>query len=185
MKAGSPAAARRYARALLDVALAGGSAELLRRELDELRALLDGQRELAGLLIHPALAVQRKQKLVAALLQGRVSPLAQRLLELLVERNRIALLPGIAQGFTALWNAHRKVLAAEAVSAVPLDASQQAALAGAIEKARGVKTEVISRVDPGLLGGIRLQLGGLVYDGSVRTRLRALRERLTAGASHA
>jgi F-type H+-transporting ATPase subunit delta len=178
MKTLSLALARRYARALLDVAHEHSDPARVREELRELRRLLEQQRELAEALAHPALAAEKKRGLLQGAFGGRLAPPVLRLLELLVERRRSALLPAIEQAYAELFNARRGVAAAEAVSARALEAPEREALKTALERASGLGIELEERVDPALLGGLLVRLGGRSYDGSVRQRLHALRERL-------
>jgi len=70
----------------------------------------------------------------------------------------------------------------KAVSAVPLAEAQRAALAQALGSAVGRNVELEARVDPAVLGGVRVTVGGRTYDGTVRSRLAALRERLVSGS---
>jgi F-type H+-transporting ATPase subunit delta len=74
------------------------------------------------------------------------------------------------------------VTAAEAVSAVELPPPQTTALASALGKVAGGEVELRSRVDPQVLGGLVVRMGGKTYDGSVRGRLAALRETLQGRA---
>ena len=181
MKRQSLAAARRYARALLDVAQDQANPAAVREELRALRRLLEQHAELAEALAHPALAAEKKRGVLGAAFANKLSGPVMRLLELLVERGRLGLLPAIESAYAALFNAQRGVAAAEAVSAVPLDAQDRHALKTALERASGLEIELATREDPALLGGLLVRVGGRSYDGSVRERLRALRERLRAG----
>jgi F-type H+-transporting ATPase subunit delta len=108
-----------------------------------------------------------------------VSPLVKRLIELLSTRDRLALLAAVAEAYAQLANAALGVVAAEAVSAVPLAAEQKQALESAL-KGDAASVELVERVDPALVGGLVVSAFGRTYDGSVRTRLNALRRRLAA-----
>ena len=183
MTAGSPATARRYARALLDVAVEKGVAEPLRAELAQMVAAISSHDALRSLLANPALSAERKRKLVAAVAgQARVSELLTRLLTIMGERDRLDLLPMVASSYTKMWNAHRGVVAAEAVSAVPLDETQTRAVSAALGTATGRQIDLQARVDPRLLGGMLVKMEGRTYDGSVRARLVALRRTLAGTA---
>jgi F-type H+-transporting ATPase subunit delta len=175
---GADGAPRRYARALLDVAVKSGDAGALRTELDEAVRIFKSSRELQQAVEHPALPLAKKKKLLAALFAGRGSTLLLKLLDLLVERRRLALLPDLARTYASLWNAHRGVLAAEAVSAAPLSRDQEDALQKALRGLTGKDVELSARVDPALLGGLLVNMDGRTYDGSVKTRLVSLREHL-------
>ena len=180
MKKVSLAAARRYARALLDVAQQSDPAAV-REELRAVRALLEQHSELAEALAHPALPAAKKRSVLRAALELKLSAPVLRLLELLVERGRLGLLGAIEGAYGALFNAQRGVATAEAVSAAPLGAEERRALTAALERASGLRIELEAREDPALLGGLLVRMGGRSYDGSVRGRLRALRERLGGG----
>jgi F-type H+-transporting ATPase subunit delta len=175
-------AARRYARALFDVTREGGDPAAVRGELDTVAALLAANRPLRSLLANPAVPSRVKKKLLAGLRKRLAwSDVVHRLLEMLVERGRSGMLPALSQAYTRLWNDSRGVVAAEAVSATALDATQQKALGLAIREVTGREPDLVNAVDPGLLGGIVLRMGGRTYDGSVRSHLRALRRQLAGG----
>jgi F-type H+-transporting ATPase subunit delta len=175
---GGEAAARRYARALLDIALAKGDTGL-REDLDLLAGLYSEHVELRSILLHPTVPADKKTAVVGALWkEKRPSELLERLVALLVERDRVELLPLIAAAYARLWNLHGGVVEAEAVSARELDEMETRAVATAVGKAVGKQVDLRRRVDPSLMGGLLLRMEGRVYDGSVRAKLRALRERL-------
>jgi F-type H+-transporting ATPase subunit delta len=176
---GSPATARRYARALLDVAVEKKAAEAVRDELQSMVALIAAHPDLAAILAHPAVSAERKRKIVGAVAKGaHASELMTRLLTIMGERDRLSLLPLVAAAYAKLWNAQRGVVAAEAVSAVALDETQARSVAAALATASGRKVDLTQRVDPRLLGGMLVNMEGRTYDGSVRARLIALRRTL-------
>lgn len=183
MRGPSRALARRYARALLEVVLENkADAQALRQELSGVADLLLGNPELARILQHPAVAVARKRKILEALwTKAHPGPLLERLVDLLVAADRLVLLPGIAEAYGELWNEHRGVVAAEALSAVALTEGQRDALAEALQKASGRAVELSTRGSPEVLGGLLVRMGGKTYDGTVRGRLQALRENLVRG----
>ena len=183
MVKGAEVVARRYARALLDVAAEKGDSGL-REELGELAALFSSSAELRTVLVHPGIPAEKKLAVVHALWRKeKPSKLLERLVALLVEKRRIELLPVIAKAYARLWNAERGIVEAEAVSAFPMEAAATHALAAAVGGALGKKIELREQVDPSLVGGLLLRMEGRVYDGSVRARLRALRERLAGTGS--
>ena len=171
------ALARRYARALLPAA--GGGALALRDEIRALGALVEGHRELRRALLDPALGTELRRRLLAAVAErAAASPLLRRLLDLLATRDRVSLLPGLTEAYGALANEANGIVSAEVVSAVPLAEAQRQSMAAAL----GGKVELRCRVDPGLVGGVLVRVGGTTYDGSVRTRLAGLRRRLASAS---
>jgi F-type H+-transporting ATPase subunit delta len=177
------AAARRYAKALLDVALTQGDPATVKAALDRLAALVRDNAELRLVFQHPAIPAEKKRAIARALGADEDSPLVGRLLDVLLDRQRGDLLADLAPAFTRAWNAQRGVVEAEVVGAMPLEEAQRQALQAAAEKATGRAVELRSAVDPGLVGGLLLRMEGRVYDGTVRARLGALRERLAGGRS--
>jgi F-type H+-transporting ATPase subunit delta len=179
---GGEAAARRYARALLDVALEKGDTAI-RQDLEDLGQLYADNAQLRAMLLHPGVPTEKKTAVIAALLKGRPAELLQRLVGLLVQRDRVELLPLVAKAYVRLWNTSKGIVAAEAVSARELDETEARAVSAAAARALGGKqVDLRRRVDASLMGGLLLRMEGRVYDGSVRSRLRALRERLAGTA---
>jgi F-type H+-transporting ATPase subunit delta len=172
--AGRPLA-RRYARALLDVARGAGEALAVRDELRALVPAITGHESLWRALVHPGVSAEAKGRALAAVAQtAGASAVVRRLFALLGARDRVALLPEVAEAYADAANAAQGVVAAEAVSAVPLSGEERRAL----EAALGGAVELRARVDPDLLGGLLVSVGGTTYDGSVRARLAALGRRL-------
>lgn len=184
MKASTTGAARRYARALLEVALAQNAAEDVRRGLQGTNALLGEHPELRRSLRHPAVAAEKKHALVEQLWKGEHA-LVRRLIVVLAGRERLDLLPELERLYSRLWNAQRGVVQAEALSVEPLSEAQRAGLAEALRRLSGREVELTARRAPEILGGVVVRMDGKVYDGSVRGRLRALRERLVGEAQGA
>ena len=178
-----PRLARRYARALLDVAGTGGQKAVLALR-DELRAFasqIGGHPRLRLALAHPALGAEQKRRVVQALAEAaKAGPLVKRLVALLGARARLPLLGDVAEAYADLANAAHGVVAAEVVSAVPLADRHKKALEAALA-AGAASVELRTQVEPALLGGLLVRVGGRTYDGSVREQLAALRRRLAAG----
>jgi F-type H+-transporting ATPase subunit delta len=177
---GAPRAlARRYARALLDVAAGQGrdATLALRDELRTLSALVSGHAELQQALRHPGLGGERRRRVLAAVAETAGSTtLVRRLVDLLAARDRLGHLPDVADAYAEAANGAHGVVSAEAASAVPLGDTQRRALAAAL----GETVELRTRVEPALVGGVLVRVGGRTYDGTVRARLSALRRRLAA-----
>lgn len=178
------ALARRYARALAFVANAEGRERAMALR-DELRAFvpqLVSHPQLRLALAHPALGAEQKRRLMLALADAaRVTPLVKRLVELLSTRDRLALLPDVAEAYAEIANAAHGVVAAEAISAVPLAAEQKQALETAL-KGDAAGIELRTEVEPALVGGLVVRAFGRTYDGSIRAHLAALRRRLAASS---
>jgi F-type H+-transporting ATPase subunit delta len=178
--------ARRYARALLDVVTAGPPSPdqgpaAVRDALERSRAVLGANPELVRALTHPTVPAPARKKVLLAVWSG-TPEVVKRLLLLLVERDRVELLPAITEAYALAWNESRGVVAVSAVSAIELDGPVKQALGEALEEATGKEVELKTRVDPSVLGGVRVTVGGRTLDGTVAAQLQALRRRLQGAA---
>ena len=176
----SRAAAMRYARALFDVALAEGQdLDQIGRELSDVVTLVSGNEGLARALTHPAIPAARKRAVVEALLsQSPVNALLSRMLLMLADRDRLALLPDLADAFRSRLMDHQQVVRAEVTTAMELPADRVSALQQGLAAATGRQVQLEVRVDPSIVGGAVTKIGSTVYDGSVTTQLAKLKRKL-------
>ena len=180
----SRAAAKRYARALFDVATAERlDLEKIADELAGADALVHGNEELKRVLANPAVPVGRKRAVIEQLLlRSPLSAVTSRLLLLLAERDRLMLLPELVEAFRSRLLEHRQIVRAEVTTAVPLPADRVTALEQGLARATGRDVQLDFRVDPSIVGGAVARIGSTVYDGTITTQLEKLRQQLvTAG----
>ena len=174
----------RYARALFDISLAEGK-DLLqtRQDLTDFAQIVAGSEPLMRALTNPAIPALRKRGVVEQLLAraGTLQPVVVKLLLLLAERDRFALLPEVAQAFDERVMDHQKVIKAEIVSAVALSADTVTELTNGLKRATGRDIQIQTRVDSTLIGGAVARIGGTVYDGSVTRQLERMRDTLAKG----
>lgn len=172
--------ARRYARALYELAAEGGAAVRVEEELSGVAERLRQQPDFARLLASPLVPVEEKKAALRAALAGVVSPLVLDFLLLLVEKQRERVLPAVAQELRRLVMAAERVADAELVLAAPLAQPELDRMAAQLEQATGRRVRLTSRVDPALIGGMVLRIGDRKIDGSLRGRLTRLRAFLAA-----
>ena len=169
--------ARRYAQAMLDIAAPGGQVDAFRDSLAKLSAGL-GAGSLRALR-DPSVPLVRRKEALRAVTEGE--PVAIRsLLLLLAERDRLALLPGIATALAELVDRRAGIAKAKITTAIALDERQQTAFVEQLERASGKKLRASFAVDPGLIGGAKVQVGDHLVDTSVRAKLDALRTQLAS-----
>jgi F-type H+-transporting ATPase subunit delta len=169
---------RRYVKALFDVAHRQELVEQVGADLNALGAVLRGTPQLARVLRAPTIAPARKRALLRSVFGGRMNELTLRFLEMIVEKRREEILADAPPDFQRLSYEMLNILPAKVTSAVPLSAEERAALAAALGRRTGKRIELQEAVDPALIGGATLRIGDTIMDGSVRGRLRRLRERL-------
>jgi len=173
--------AKRYAKALLEAAAEAGVLEQVAADMEALGPHFGGK-EVAGFFANPAIPGARKEAaLTAAAERGSASPLSASLLRLLLRRQRVGLLPEIARLFRDLVDERTGRVRAEVTAAVPLPAESLEALAARLTAATGRQVHLTARVDPAVLGGLVARVGSTLYDASLRTQLRRMREALSKG----
>ena len=172
--------ARRYARAVVEIGTAHGNLDKLGSDLRTLAAAIHTSAELITALTNPAIRRADRRRVLDGLLQ-RISaaPQTQNLVYLLLDGERLSSVEAISREVDAMIEAKAGRMSAEVTSARPLDASQLSQIINALEKLSGKKVAVTRREDPELLGGVVAKVGDTVYDGSLRTQLRTLRDELT------
>jgi F-type H+-transporting ATPase subunit delta len=174
-------AARRYADAAFEVALAADALDRWQADLDMAADIL-GRPEVEPVVDSPAVPLAQRLAVTSSLLESRLDPQALRLVRLLVERGRVAVLPRVAEEFKRQLNAHRGIVTATVTSAVPLTDGESAQIRTRVEAMAGSKVELKTQVDPALIGGLTIQVGDRLLDASVRGRLERLRTQLQSGA---
>jgi F-type H+-transporting ATPase subunit delta len=167
--------ARRYARALMPLP---GLPEIA-IDLRVLAKAMADSTELVTALTNPAIRRNDRRKVIDALLQrAGAQQLTKNLVYLLLDGERMSSLPAISRELDAMLEAKGGVVSATITSAKPLDPSQISQITAALEKLSGKQVQVTRKEDPALLGGVVAKVGDVVYDGSLRTQLRTLREEL-------
>ena len=174
------ASAARYARALFDVAIKESNPEQAEQELGAFAALLQSHADLQKALTNPAIPAANKRAVVEQLLD-RLQPSSpvRKLLLLLAERDRLELFPDMLDVYRQRLMEHMNVIQAEITTAAPLAGDQATRLQERLAKATGRTVTMTTKVDPAIIGGVVTRIGSTVYDGSVATRLAAMRQRLT------
>jgi F-type H+-transporting ATPase subunit delta len=178
------AAATRYARALFDVVLKEGDVEQAGRELSAFAALLGEHEALQRVLSNPAVPAPRKRAVIEQLL-ARVGPLTAavgKLLLMLADRDRLALVPHVAAAYRARLLDHAQVVRAEVTTAMALPADRVTALQAGLARATGRQVQLDNRVDPAIIGGAVTRIGSIVYDGSLTRQLEKMKDAISQGS---
>ena len=178
----SRAIARRYAAALFDVVRKDADVDRALGELEAIKAAITSHERLRKVLESPGVPMATKRTILEAIVRGLgdVSPQILRLIGLLGERDRLAMVADVADGFAERVMHSKKIVSAEVVTAVPLADDSRAALAAALGRAAGAHVTMTERVDPAIIGGVVAKVGSVVFDGSVTTQLARMRQKLVA-----
>lgn len=172
--------ANRYARALLDFAVADGDPRSVETQLADIVVFFNNQPALRKALVNPAVPASRRRLLLSAIL-ARVedlSPLVGRVLLVMAERGRLVLLPELLAAYRERLTEHFQMVTVQVTTALPLSSDRADALARRLAEVTGKQVSVVASVDPAIIGGVVARIGSLVYDGSVARQLALMKERL-------
>jgi ATP synthase F1 delta subunit len=173
--------ARVYAEALFDVAKQKGKLDAIGADLAQLADAVEADRDLQVFLFSPHFTSAEKVEGLKRALSG-ADPELINFLELLIEKGRMTELFRIRRELEALWKVENKRIDVTVTSAVELDPAVVAKVGEEIERQTGQTVELASRVDDEILGGIVLQVGNMVLDASIRSRLEKLRKSVAQAA---
>lgn len=174
------AVAGRYAEALYDIAVRDNAVDRIEQELKSLEVILNESEDLQKVLFHPQITADDKKELLEKVFSGKISPVMANFLALLVDRRRETFFGDITAEFVKRANEGRNTVTAGVTSAVELNDAEKAGLDKTLAKMTGKTVQVSYSVDPSLVGGVVVRIGDKIIDGSVKTRLCDMRERLKA-----
>ena len=162
----------RYAQALYDLAERGAAVAAVEADLSGLEQLRGQTPDFRRLLASPAFGHEDRAKGLLAIADAAgVTPLTRKFLGLLGANARTSALPAVAAAFKRIAAVKRGTVAAEVTTALPLTEAQAAGVAAALRQSLGKDPEIVTRVDPAILGGLRVKVGSRLFDASLRTRL--------------
>ena len=172
-------AARRYAKALLDV-LYPAKAELGLEQLQAFSTVLAQQNDARLVFENPTVSTERRKDLLnqVGAAMNLDAPILN-FLGILIDRNRLDLLKEIISTYSAALDDKLGVVQAHVTSANELSSTQQSEVAARLQAVTGKKVRMQVSVDPSLIGGLVAQVGGTIYDGSIRQQLQTFRNSLT------
>ena len=171
------ALARRYSQALFEIA-SETSLDPIDTDLRELTKLVEENKDVKNVLHHPHISLSDKKSIMGKLLGEDFNETTRHFLYLLIDRKRANLLPSIQHEFTRLADEARRVVEAKVASAIALSASQLDDLKKAIGRMTGKDVRIISEVRAELIGGLLIQIGDSVMDGTIAHALHKMREDL-------
>jgi len=178
------AAARRYARALFQIAKEDRRVSEVGGELDALASLLEENRELREALLTPLHPAKERKAVLSQISESAgVSPAVRNFYCFLIDRRRLVDFYGIREEYQRLAEEDAGLLTAIVTSASPLDERRKDRLRRALSERTGQEVQLDLQVDPSLIGGAIAEVAGVVFDGSLRAQLSHLRANLITKGS--
>jgi F-type H+-transporting ATPase subunit delta len=166
----------RYAQALFDLAVEERALEPVETDLKALAGLMRESADLRRLIISPRFTSEEKGAGLAAVAErAGFNSLTHKFLGLLAANRRTNALGNITAAFQRLAAARRGLVSAQVVTAIALTDVQTTALKSALRQALGKDPEIEARVDPAILGGVKVRVGSRLYDASLKSRLDSLK----------
>ncbi|HEY9732803.1 MAG TPA: ATP synthase F1 subunit delta [Drouetiella sp.] len=181
MKTELATVASQYADAVLELAIKDGGDALADKVLSELVAINKVTTDVPDLdliLGHPGIQSEKKRELLTSLFAKSINDLTMRLLELLLDKRRLNLLPEIERQFRQSLNNRKNIVGASLVCADKLSDSAIADIKARLTEHLGKKLELEVKVDNSLIGGVVLRLGDQVIDGSLKGKLQSIERAL-------
>jgi len=169
---------RVYARALFELAEPLGVVPEVAAEIAEVRAMLDGEPAIIQLLSARMLSFEDRDSIYVKAFQGRVSDLVFRFLRVLVRKNRFDEFPMIAGAFAQIVDDRFGTIRVEATVHASLDQATIESIKSRVRQLTSRAVELTEQIDSDMIGGIKLQIGDELIDGSVVTQLRKIKEHL-------
>lgn len=172
--------AERYAKALLDLAIANGAVEKYQEELEAVLLTYQGENGLRAFLLAPQKNLMAKKTVLIRLFRGKVEENILRFLLLLLEKGRIAFLPEICRAYVRMADEYRNILNITITSAVPLGKDQIDEIGKTFKTVfHGSSAKITVETDASLLGGVKVTVDDRVYDGTVTGKLLKMQSAIT------
>jgi F-type H+-transporting ATPase subunit delta len=175
------AVAKRYATALYELAEEKKVTDEVGSDLSDLASIWESSEELQQVFQNPQFGLEAKRQVIASVAErAGAHAIVKNTLQMLSDRRRLEHLPEIAEAFTRLSERRSGKVRAEIVSATKLPEAYYSQLQKTLKQATGKDVILVRREDPSLIGGVITTVGGRVFDGSLKNRLRELRSQLLA-----
>lgn len=173
------AVARRYAAALADVVTSRGESQHVREELSAWEAMMQANTQLIEIFRHPTIPQEQKRGVLNELLKrSSVSPTTANFLQVLLQNHRLADLSEINRQFTQELDRRAGVVNAEVITARPIPREAQESLRARLAELTGRSVRLQFEVDDDLIGGVVTRIGSTMYDGSVRSQLQQIKQKM-------
>ncbi|MBR2824571.1 MAG: ATP synthase F1 subunit delta [Clostridia bacterium] len=167
---------REYAEALFELALEEDKTPAYAEGLALVEEALADNRGFLDLLASPAISREERMETFSRVFQERIPMSELILLRMMISRGHARRIPEMAACYRDLEREHRGESLASVTTAVPLTEAETDVLRRKLEQKFGRKMVLDLKVDPGLIGGVRVETEGRVLDGSLRARLQDIKE---------
>ena len=168
--------AQRYAQALFDLSQERSNLTAVHHDLQKIRDLVNRSADLKHFLADPVIATDKSQTILEEIFHGKIDSLTFRFLLFLGQKNRLRHLPSICAIFIGLYEQANGILRTKWTSSVELAAEDVHDTTSYLKGKFNKDIVAEHAIDPGSLGGIKIQAGDTVYDYTLQTQLKKFQE---------
>ena len=160
---------------MIDLAIEKGELEKVFADMQWLQQVCKQSKEFTAVLRSPVIKPDKKQKVVASIIEGKVSVITSLFIRLLIAKGRESVLPEITTAFTNQYKEHKNIHTVKLTTASPLNEDLKNAIVAQIKKTSNMQNiELETKVDDKLIGGFVLQTGDKLIDASVAYDLKQI-----------
>jgi len=168
--------ARRYAEAFFSIATDQGKMDQYQSELEVIIHDIENVENFKDFLAYPLIPAQEKKKIATQLFADRVSSTTMHFVLMIIDKKRETYLELIYDEYLDMANQARNIQKAELVSAREVPEDELKALAATLSKTTGKIIQLSQKIDPRLLGGIKIRVGDRIIDATISKKLEMLKE---------
>lgn len=172
------AVAKRYARALFEVASEKKAIDATEGELLGVVQVIEENEGLRKLLSHPKISAEEKKQMLETLFAREISANTGNFLNIVIERGREGQLKEIVDNYIEMANEVRGIADATVVTAKALTKQEVKQVEDAFGRQLNKKLRVKTEVDPDIIGGLVVRIGDTLYDGSIRGKLNRFSQQI-------
>ncbi len=173
--------AKRYAKALLDIAMEHQTVDAFEEQLVLVTETIEAHDELRRVFLHPQIAPENKKALIDQVFKNDLNKDVLNLIKLLVDKQRENIISDLKTEYIAMANAERGVVEMTVTTAQPLDDEETAELKQKLSQAFHKKLRIHTKVDPDVIGGLLVRVGNRLFDGTVAGKLQRFEQELKVG----
>lgn len=171
----SPRLAGRYAKSLLDISKEQGQLETVFEDMLTLQSITRGSRDFVSLLRSPVVTADKKNKVITAVIEGKISTLTATFIKLLVSKAREAVLPEIITAFIQQYKKFKNIYTVKLTTAAPVSDAVKNEIMNRVRQTSAMQNiELEATVNPALIGGFTLQAGDKLVDASIAYDLKQI-----------
>ncbi len=171
-------AAGLYGQSLYDLAAEENLQDRIAEEMEGVKKIFQENPDYIRLLSEPSIAKKERQKLLDDAFGGQIEPYLLNFLKLLLDKGLLREFNGCCKKVHECYNRDHGIVEATVISAVELTGDQLQALTQKMESISGKKVLLSQKIDAQVLGGLRVEMEGKLYDGTVKGRLDDLRKKV-------